>query len=128
MGLKNRFIFETHKLADASPATVSRLGVLHLGLTRSTSLLAPWRIEQLSSTAAEIANAHLCSSIDEILKINVEGSSASGLMTAALCHLHKAQTFNQATQALLLSLCGQVSDTQSRDDLAKFIYESTDSW
>ncbi|XP_029665147.1 cytoplasmic dynein 2 heavy chain 1 [Formica exsecta] len=128
LGSGTRFIFETHKLADASPATVSRLGVLHLGLTKSTSLLAPWRLEQFSSTAAEIANAHLCSSIDETLNINVEGSSASGLMTAALCHLYKAQTFNQATQALLLSLCGQVNDVQSRDDLAKFIYGSTDSW
>ncbi|KMQ91499.1 cytoplasmic dynein 2 heavy chain 1-like protein [Lasius niger] len=128
LGSGTRFIFETHKLADASPATVSRLGVLHLGSTRSTSLLAPWRLEQLSSTTAEIANAHLCSSIDETLKINVEGSSASGLMAAALCHLRKAQTFSQATQALLLSLCGQVNDLQSRDDLAKFIYGSTDSW
>lgn len=125
---KNRFIFETHKLADASPATVSRLGVLHLGFTRSTSLLAPWRLERLPTTIADIGNAHLCSFIDETLKINIEGSSASGLMTAALCHLHKAQTFNQATQALLLSLCGQVNNVQSRDNLAKFIYGSTDSW
>jgi len=88
----------------------------------------PWRLEQLSSTAAEIANTHLCSCIDETLKINVDSSSASGLMAATLCHLHKAQTFAQATQALLISLCGQVEDAQSKDDLAKFIYGLTESW
>ncbi|EFN76217.1 Cytoplasmic dynein 2 heavy chain 1 [Harpegnathos saltator] len=128
LGSGTRFIFETHKLAGASPATVSRLGVLHLGSTRATFLLAPWRIEQLSPTAAEIANAHLCSCMDETLKINVDESSASGLMDAALCHLRKAQTFVQSTQALLLSLCSQVKDQESRNNLAKFIYESTDSW
>ncbi|KAL6266424.1 hypothetical protein P5V15_003274 [Pogonomyrmex californicus] len=128
LGSGTRFIFETHKLADASPATVSRLGVLHLGSTRPMSLLVPWRLEQLSSTAAEIANTHLCQCIDETLKINVDVSSASGLITAALCHLQKAQTFAQATQALLVSLCGQVKNAQSKDELAKFIYGSTESW
>nr|XP_012219219.1 PREDICTED: cytoplasmic dynein 2 heavy chain 1 [Linepithema humile] len=128
LGSATRFIFETHKLASASPATVSRLGVLHLGSTKSSSLLVPWRLEQLPSTAAEIANAHLCSCIDETLKINVEGSSAAGLMSAALCHLRKTQTFSQTTQGLLVSLCGQVKDLQSRDNLATFIYGSTDSW
>lgn len=125
---KNRFIFETHKLAGASPATVSRLGVLHLGSTRASSLLVPWRLERLSATPAEIANAHLCQCIDETLKTEANDLSASGLMDAALCHLRKAQTFAQTTQALLVSLCGQVKDPQSRDDLAKFIYGSTDSW
>ncbi|XP_032668403.1 cytoplasmic dynein 2 heavy chain 1 [Odontomachus brunneus] len=128
LGSGTRFIFETHKLADASPATVSRVGVLHLGSTRATFLLVPWRIEQLSATAAEVANAHLCSCIDETLKINLDESSASGLMDAALCHLSKAQTFTQATYALLLSLCGQVKNQESRDNLAKFIYGSVDSW
>lgn len=125
----DRFIFETHKLAGASPATVSRLGVLHLGSTRSTSLLVPRRLEEFSSIAREITNAHLCSCIDETLKTNVEeGSSAAGLMSAALCHLCRAQTFAQTTEALLASLCGQIKDPRSRDDLAKFIYGSTDSW
>lgn len=91
-------------------------------------LLVPWRIEQLSATAAEVANAHLCSCIDETLKINIDESSASGLMDAALCHLSKAQTFTQTTHALLLSLCGQVKDQESRNSLAKSIYGTTDSW
>ncbi|KAL0104886.1 hypothetical protein PUN28_016497 [Cardiocondyla obscurior] len=128
LGNGTRFIFETHKLADASPATVSRLGVLHLGLTKPMSLLGPRRLEQLSSTAAEITNNHLCSCIDETLKININVSSASGLMAATLCHLYKAQTFAQVTQGLLVSLCGQVENAQSKDELAKFIYESTESW
>lgn len=92
------------------------------------SLLVPWRLEDLSSTATEIANTHLCPCIDETLKIRTNGSSASGLMAATLCHLRKARTFTQATQALLVSLCGQVQDVQSKDDLAKFIYGSTESW
>lgn len=90
--------------------------------------MVPWRLEQLPSTVAEIANGHLCGCIDETLKIKTNGSSASGLMAATLCHLRKAQTFAQATQALLVSLCGQVEDEQSKDDLAKFIYGSTESW
>lgn len=124
----HRFIFESHKLAGASPATVSRVGVLHLGSTKSTSLLVPQRLEGFSSTAAEMANAHLCPCIDETLRINVEGSSASGLMAAALCQLRRAETFAQTTQALLASLCGQIKDPPSRDNVAKFIYGTTDSW
>ncbi|XP_020293197.1 cytoplasmic dynein 2 heavy chain 1 [Pseudomyrmex gracilis] len=128
LGSGTRFIFETHKLAGASPATVSRLGVLHLGSTKSTSLLVPSRLEQLSSTVAEVANAHLCSCIDETLKTNADGLSAAGLMSAALCHLCRSETFTQTTHALLVSLCGHIKDTQSRDNLAKFIYSSTDGW
>lgn len=127
--MRNRFIFETHKLAGASPATVSRLGVLHLGSTKSTSLIVPQKSEQLSPTVAEIANAHLCSCIDETLKINdADGLSAAGLTSAALCHLCRAETFTQTTHALLVSLCSHIKDTQSRDSLAKFIYGSTDGW
>jgi len=86
------------------------------------------QLEKFSSTAAEVTNAHLCPCIDETLKINVQGSSASGLIAAALCHLCKAQTFAQTTQALLASLCGQIENPRFRDNLAKFIYGLTDSW
>lgn len=85
-------------------------------------------MDQFPATIIEIMNKHLCSCIDETLKINVEVSSASGLMAATLCHLRKAHTFIQSTHVFIVSLCSQVENKQSKDNLAKFIYGSMDSW
>lgn len=123
-----RFIFETHKLAGASPATVSRLGVVHLGSTAPSSLLAASRLKALPEAAKELANSHLCPCVEECLKINVDVSSAIGLMDSTLCHLKGAHTRTSASYALLASLCGQIGDEAPREDLARMIYRSTDCW
>ncbi|KZC10148.1 Cytoplasmic dynein 2 heavy chain 1 [Dufourea novaeangliae] len=123
-----KFIFETHKLAGASPATVSRLGVVHLGSTVPTSLLVSSKLTELPEPAKEVASSHLCPCIEECLKINGEVSSASGLMASALCHLKIARTHTSASYALLASLCSQIGEERARDDLARSIYQFTDCW
>ncbi|CAK9809936.1 Cytoplasmic dynein 2 heavy chain 1 [Anthophora quadrimaculata] len=128
LGSRTKFIFETHKLAGASPATVSRLGVVHLGSTSPNALLVSSRINALSEVAKELANSHLCPCIEECLKINADVSSASSLMDSVLCHLKYAHTYNSASYAILASLCSQIGDEKLRDDLARTIYQYTDCW
>ncbi|XP_078051355.1 cytoplasmic dynein 2 heavy chain 1-like, partial [Augochlora pura] len=128
LGSGTKFIFETHKLAGASPATVSRLGVVHLGSTTPTSLLVPSKLAKLSEAVKEMANSHLCPAIEECLKINQDTSSASGLMDAVLCHLRATNTHTSASYGLLASLCSQIGDETARNDLARLIYQFTDCW
>ncbi|XP_043507557.1 cytoplasmic dynein 2 heavy chain 1 [Frieseomelitta varia] len=128
LGPRTKFIFETHKLDDASPATVSRLGVVHLGSTSPESLLVSSRLNAIPEAAKELANSHLCSCVVECLKINADVSSASGLMDSAFCHLKSSRTCTSASYALLTSLCSQIGNENSRDKLARFIYQLTDCW
>ncbi|XP_031838829.2 dynein cytoplasmic heavy chain beethoven isoform X1 [Nomia melanderi] len=128
LGPGTKFIFETHKLAGASPATVSRLGVVHLGSTIPTSLLVPSKLAELTEAAKEVANSHLCPCIEECLRINQDISSASGLMDSVLCHLKGASTHTSAAYALLASLCNQIEDERLRNDFARLIYQFTDCW
>lgn len=124
----SRFIFETHKLAGASPATVSRLGVVHLGSTSPASLLITSRTKALPEAAKELVNSHLCPCIEECLKIKADISSASGLMDSTICHLKRARTNTAASYSLLASLCGQIGAEDCRDDLARLIYQLTNCW
>ncbi|XP_029051229.2 cytoplasmic dynein 2 heavy chain 1 [Osmia bicornis bicornis] len=128
LGSGTKFIFETHKLDDASPATVSRLGVVHLGSLSPSSLLVSSRLGTLPEAAKELTNSHLCLCIEECLKMNADVSSASGLMNSALCHLNTARTHTSATYAFLASLCNQIEDENRRNELARYIYQSTDCW
>ncbi|XP_051159645.1 cytoplasmic dynein 2 heavy chain 1 [Leptopilina boulardi] len=128
LGSGTRFIFETHKLDAASPATVSRLGVLHLGSATISSLITPGILEGLPVIGKDIANTHLSSVIKQVLRINKEYSSASGLINSALPHLIKAHTQTLGTFSLLAPLCSQIKDSQKRDQLARSIYQLTDCW
>ncbi|XP_017891098.1 cytoplasmic dynein 2 heavy chain 1 isoform X2 [Ceratina calcarata] len=128
LGAGTRFIFEAEKLAGASPATVSRLGVVHLGSTSPGSLLTSSRLNSLPEAAKELANSHLRLCIEECLKINVDVSSAWGLTDSVLCHLKNARTYTSVSYGMLTGLCGQVRDEGARNELARFIYQSTDCW
>ncbi|XP_043684796.1 cytoplasmic dynein 2 heavy chain 1 [Vespula pensylvanica] len=123
-----RFIFETHKLASASPATVSRLGVVHLGMINPASLLFALNIEDLPVNVRSNIKTHLSPCIDEILKTNSIRSSASGLVNSVLYHLRKAHTQTLGTEALIGAFCGQIEDQNVRDNLARLIYQLTDCW
>ncbi|KAL2743989.1 cytoplasmic dynein 2 heavy chain 1 [Vespula maculifrons] len=123
-----RFIFETHKLASASPATVSRLGVVHLGMINPASLLFALNIEDLPVNVRSNIKTHLSPCIDEILKTNSMRSSASGLVNSVLYHLRKAHTQTLGTEALIGAFCGQIEDQNVRDNLARLIYQLTDCW
>ncbi|XP_050496495.1 cytoplasmic dynein 2 heavy chain 1 [Bombus huntii] len=128
LGSGTKFIFETHKLAGASPATVSRLGVVHLGSTSVSSLLVSSRLNALPEAAKELAISHLCPCVDECLKINADVSSASGLMDTTFCHLKSCHTRTSASYALLASLCSQIGNESTKDELARLIYQLTDCW
>ncbi|XP_047369553.1 cytoplasmic dynein 2 heavy chain 1 isoform X1 [Vespa velutina] len=124
-----RFIFETHKLGSASPATVSRLGVVHLGTIDTDSLLFAINIEDLPVNVRKNIKAHLSTCINEILKTNnAVQLSASGLINSVLYHLRKAHTQTLCTEALIGGFCGQIENQNFRDNLARLIYQLTDCW
>ncbi|XP_023289902.1 cytoplasmic dynein 2 heavy chain 1 [Orussus abietinus] len=128
LGPGTRFVFETHGLSGASPATVSRLGVVHLPSASPSSLITSSRLAALPSVSKDLASAHLGGeAIDWALKDDRQ-FSASGLIGAVLSHLARAETKTSAAYALLVSLCGQVADPSERDQLARRIYRSTDCW
>ena len=128
LGNGTRFIFETHKLDAASPATVSRLGVVHLASPSISALITPNLVEGLPTKGKDIANTHLSTGIEQVLKINKEYSSASGLINGALSHLKKVHSQTLGTYALLASLCSQIENPQRQNQLAHSIYQWTDSW
>lgn len=122
-----RFIFETHKLAGASPATVSRLGVVHLGLTSPVNLLTAAGADELSGEFKNLAVANLPGFVETAVKKSGNISSC-GLLRAVLSHLSKATTKNFVTFGLVVGLCLQLEESESREELARFIYQSIDSW
>lgn len=115
-------------MAGASPATVSRLGVVHLATTPAASLLSPLILNPLSSIVKNIASQHLSLIVMETLKLISSSYSSSSLITAALCHLAQATTQNHATYSLLLSICLQINDLTQQEIIARLIYQTTDSW
>ncbi|KAI4495703.1 hypothetical protein M0802_008538 [Mischocyttarus mexicanus] len=123
-----RFIFETHKLASASPATVSRLGVVHLGTISPTSLLQALIPDDLPVNIRDNIKTHLSTCIEEIFKSNSIRSSACGLINSVLHHLRDAHTQTLYTEALIGGLCCQIEDQNVRDNLGRLIYQLTDCW
>ncbi|XP_066585667.1 cytoplasmic dynein 2 heavy chain 1 [Prorops nasuta] len=115
-----RFIFETHKLADASPATVSRLGVAHLAPLSFETLLS-----SRSLTLPEVLKSFMR---DQLQRVPLNQFSVPRLMNSVMSHLPDQYSTALSTQALLLSLCGQIEDRTTREDLARSIYQSTDCW
>lgn len=107
---------------------MSRLGVVHLGSTSVSSLLVSSRLNALPEAAKELAISHLCHCVDECLKINADVSSASGLMDTTFCHLKSCHTRTSASYALLASLCSQIGNESTKDELARLIYQLTDCW
>ncbi|XP_058798637.1 cytoplasmic dynein 2 heavy chain 1 [Phymastichus coffea] len=123
-----RLIFESHKLSGASPATVSRLGIVFLREFDSSVLLNPSFLKDFTSIAIDTIMTHLSDIIEQVLKAKKDQKSASGLLKAALVHFQIASTQASCTQALLASVCSQIKDHTSRDDLARKIYHLTGVW
>ncbi|XP_014611048.1 PREDICTED: cytoplasmic dynein 2 heavy chain 1 [Polistes canadensis] len=123
-----RFIFETHKLASASPATVSRLGVVHLGTISPTSLLQALIPDDLPANIRDNVTTHVSTCINEIFQSNSIRSSACGLINSVFHHLRDAHTQTLYTEGLLGALCCQIEDQNVRDNLGRLIYQLTDCW
>ena len=117
------FIFETHKLSGASPATVSRLGIVYLGALIPSLLFNPQRLSELPSISRNSVSTVLTPIVEQLLKIKPENKSAYGLTTATLVHLQQANTQAHSAFALLVSICGQLEPSSYRDDLAKSIFQ-----
>ncbi|XP_063978818.1 cytoplasmic dynein 2 heavy chain 1 [Diachasmimorpha longicaudata] len=128
LGAGVRFIFETHKLSAASPATVSRLGVVHLGSASPSAFLIPSKLDQLPEMARNVVSAHLPSVLDTALRFSGETMSASGLTGAVLLHLVKATSMSLVTMGLILAVCRQLESDIGREETARLIYQLTDSW
>ncbi|KAF7991046.1 hypothetical protein HCN44_000861 [Aphidius gifuensis] len=123
-----KFIFETHKLAGASPATVSRLGVIHLGLVNPADLLGAKKIHEINEEAKNIIISYLPGFINTALKISGGMISSCGLIQAVLLHISKAITKNSISFGLIVGLCLQLEESEAREELARIIYQTIDSW
>lgn len=119
-------MFETHELSCASPATVSRLGIVHLGSVEPKSLLTPVRINVLPSAARDVTANHLGDVVNKALDGN-DQRAAFNLVDAVLLHLKQADTSALVLYAYVIAVCGQIEDQSSRDQTANFIYQRTDS-
>ncbi|KAK0158915.1 hypothetical protein PV328_009853 [Microctonus aethiopoides] len=126
LGARVKFIFETHKLAGSSPATVSRLGVIHLAKAQPSVFLSSTILDQLPSASKNIATNHLITIIEA--SSTISPATAANLISATFLHLLRASTTNLVTYALLMSICMQIADRKSRENIAKVIYQCTDSW
>lgn len=115
-------------MSSASPATVSRLGIVYLGAISPSTLLRPVLYENLSAVAVNTLKSHFGTVSDQVVKIKKEQKSMSSLLHAALIHFTKARTQAQCTYAFLASMCGQIEDPVARDDLIKIVYQLTDIW
>ncbi|XP_011502016.1 PREDICTED: cytoplasmic dynein 2 heavy chain 1 [Ceratosolen solmsi marchali] len=129
LGNETRFLFESHKLSNASPATVSRLGVVYLGEMSASILLNSATLSDLPSisTTNFIMN-HLHSAIEQVLNIKKGQKSAPGLLRAAMVHFQNAHTQTSCIHALLLSICGQIESSTLQDKIARSIYQLTGIW
>uniref|UniRef100_A0ABD2XKY5 Dynein heavy chain, cytoplasmic n=1 Tax=Trichogramma kaykai TaxID=54128 RepID=A0ABD2XKY5_9HYME len=132
LGNETRFIFETHKLSGASPATVSRLGIVHLGGLSAKSLIQhlppPSASQDLPSSASQALQNYFPAVVDRVAKATHGQKSAAGLLSAALPHFRRATTQARCTYAYVTALCGQIEDQTTRDELVRWLYQQTDVW
>ena len=95
LGSNVNFIFETHDLKFASPATVSRMGMMYLNNEdiNTSSILETWLIS-LPTLTANFLKPRIQKDIEEVLKVLVANEAASvvestrvGLLNNLLSHI-----------------------------------------
>ncbi|CAD6239204.1 GSCOCG00008639001-RA-CDS, partial [Cotesia congregata] len=120
-----RFIFETHQLAGASPATVSRLGVVHLAAMPVAALLTSTVLDPLPPAVKQVV-PKILTVIDRVLEES--SMSCFSEVNALMQHLQSASTMNKVTYALLMVTCFQAETQETRNTLANFILQTLESW
>eukprot|EP01028_Stygiella_incarcerata_P004192 TRINITY_DN1890_c0_g1_i5.p1 TRINITY_DN1890_c0_g1~~TRINITY_DN1890_c0_g1_i5.p1 ORF type:complete len:4092 (-),score=1034.80 TRINITY_DN1890_c0_g1_i5:737-12970(-) len=123
------FIFETHDLKFASPATVSRMGMVFLSEedTDASGLIEKWIQEQPSETQGKLQN-WIEQYFDNAVRF-VEDSEAlvvdtskMGIIQNGLSHLKGVTTLSEFTIALLRGFGSLLNNEQERNQFAKLVF------
>ncbi|KAL7707900.1 dynein heavy chain cytosolic putative [Lotmaria passim] len=119
------FLFETHSLEFASPATVSRMGIIYLSEedVDPKVAVATWLAEQPEETQAQLRewiDAYFYKAIDSLLSVGelVVQTTRTGLVMSGLAQLKSCVTKKQFVLALLYGL-GSYLPERARQDYAK---------
>ncbi|KAG5491847.1 hypothetical protein JIQ42_01756 [Leishmania sp. Namibia] len=121
------FLFETHSLEFASPATVSRMGIIYLSEedVDPKMTVASWLMEQPEESQEQLRqwiDAYFYKAIDSLLASGdlVVGTTRTGLVMSGLAQMRSCTTKKQFALALLYGL-GSYLPEESRRHYAKEI-------
>ncbi|XP_039269307.2 cytoplasmic dynein 2 heavy chain 1-like [Styela clava] len=123
------FLFETHDLSSASPATISRMGMIFLSDEDADvkALVHTWMQKQPEHLHIKLESwfeDFFYRALDWVRRSNdmVVESSLVGSVLNGLSHLHGVKTKTGFLVALLKGLGGNLS-TSAREDFAKEIFQ-----
>ncbi|XP_053312461.1 cytoplasmic dynein 2 heavy chain 1 isoform X2 [Spea bombifrons] len=122
------FVFETHDLSSASPATISRMGMIFLSdeNTDLNSLIRSWLRGQPENLRHNLENwigDYFEKGLNWVLKQNdfVVETSLIGTVMNGLSHLHGCTDRSQFVVSLIRGLGGNLS-MKSRNEFAKEVF------
>ncbi|CAH1776602.1 unnamed protein product [Owenia fusiformis] len=125
------FLFETHDLSCASPATISRMGMIFLSDedTDVKALVTSWLTGQTEADQQQLGGwieDHFYRALEWVLKQNdlVIESSLIGVVMNGLSHLKGVQDKAQFAVAIIKGLGGNLNEA-SRENFAKEIFSWT---
>ncbi|KAI0210442.1 Cytoplasmic dynein 2 heavy chain 1 [Lamellibrachia satsuma] len=122
------FVFETHDLSCASPATISRMGMIFLSdeNTDVKALVASWLSKQEENERVMLSGwveDYFYRALELVLRQTdfVVDTSLVGMVMNGLSHLKNVGTKAQFAVCLIRGLGGNLSEA-SRENLAKEVY------
>ncbi|KAM9321467.1 cytoplasmic dynein 2 heavy chain 1 [Gastrophryne carolinensis] len=122
------FIFETHDLSSASPATISRMGMIFMSdeNTDVNSLIRSWLRGQSDANRQNLENwigDYFDKALSWVLKQNdfVVETSLIGTVMNGLSHLHSCTDRSEFIVGLIRGLGGNLN-MKSRNDFAKEVF------
>jgi len=127
LGSNVNFIFETHDLKFASPATVSRMGMMYLNNEdiNTQSILETW-LASMPTLAANFLQPRIHSDLDELLKVLVANEAASvvestrvGLLNNLLSHLSSVTSAKEYALGLFRGLSASLKPDKREPLLAE---------
>jgi len=130
-GYNVNFVFETHSLAFASPATVSRMAVIYLSEedVDSNAAVRSWLREQaedLQHNLGKWVGDYLYKAIDQLRATNalVVKTTLMALVKSGLAHIATAKTKEEFTLGLIRGLGGYLEPSK-REGFARDMYKLT---
>ena len=128
------FLFETDDLSCASPATVSRMGMIFLSNedTDIKALIKSWldnEPEETRSTTESLVNQYFYTAYELVINKNefLVQTSLVGVILNGLSHLHGVQDKSQFAVGLIRGLGGNLQE-QALNEFAKSVLKMCGEW